>query len=132
MWVPIAMQLSRSQLLKCCASAIAASAGFRLCAHCGQALVPGGLSLSGATARSCAALGNGALAKSCCLQQGQACCGAPPESGQRCQGAHALAAFNSNECSVFSKALMCLFSLLLLVTCKMLMANYLNKQCHGG
>lgn len=81
MWIPVLIWLSRSQLLKCCASAIAASAGFRLYAHCGQALVPAGLSLSRAMAQSCAALRNGALAKSAAFSKARRAVVLPPRAG---------------------------------------------------
>lgn len=131
------MWLSRSQLLERSSSAVAASMGFRLCARCGQALVPGALSLPwghgwklcSARERSSGQIQSQIWPNLAFSKAGRAACS--PESGQQCQGASDLAAFNSSGRSVFSKSLMCLFSLLLLVTCKMLTANYLNKQCRG-
>lgn len=74
---------------------------------------------AGGMAESCAGLRSGVLTRSCCLQQEQA----RPKNRQQCQGVCALLAFNSNGCSLFSKSLVCLFSLLFLVACKMLTAN---------
>lgn len=129
MCVVIVIWLSRSQLLECCASAMAALWDLGSTPTVGK---PGCLVVYPYMGPQLEALSNGALAKSCCLQQGWECWCAPPESQQWYQGSCVLAAFDNYGGSMFSKSLTCLFSLLLLVTCKMLTANYLNKQCHGG
>lgn len=117
--VPIAFQLSWPSFLKCSALPIAASVGGGLCARWGQALVPGVLSPL-TTAQICAVLGHGAQTRCAVLLT------------LSCQGVSARTASSGTGCSVFPKSFMCLFSLLLLVTCKMLEANYLYKQCHTG
>lgn len=117
--VPVAFQLSWPSFLKCFASSIAASVGGGLCARCGQALVPGVLSPQ-TTAWICLVFGHGAQARRAVLLT------------LRCQAVSARTASSGTGCSVFPKPLTCLFSLLLLGTCKMLEANYLYKQCLTG
>lgn len=121
-WVPKGSRcipLSWPSFLKCFASSIAASVGGGLCARCGQALVPGVLSPQ-TTAWICLVFGHGAQARRAVLLT------------LRCQAVSARTASSGTGCSVFPKPLKCLFSLLLLGTCKMLEANYLYKQCLTG